>query len=173
MTSMPPVLPHRRPGSEVGHQPEPVLGSCPACGARVRPGQPWCSLCHHRLGTPAPIIAADPELAPGPTDAARAEAAPVDPASAEQAAPAPAATEPPVEPAAAEPATGEVAAEATLPVAAMLVELAAVERHSPVPPALAELVGSGMLGKTILGGTALVGMLVVLVGLLSLVGLFV
>jgi hypothetical protein len=78
----------------------------------------------------------------------------------------------PDQPAAEEQArTGE--RKAALRVEAMLVELAVVEHRSPVPPALARLVGAGPLGKLALGGGALVALLTLLVAGLSVLGLFV
>lgn len=154
MTTTPPALPRRRPGPESEQRPEPVPGTCPACGARVRPTQPWCSLCHHRLGA-ATTQDREPEPEPEPVQ---------DPEPVPEPAPQP------VVPETARPAGERIAA---LRVEAMLVELAAVEHRPAVPPALARLVGSGPLGKVALGGGALVGLLVLLVAGFSLLGLFV
>jgi len=56
---------------------------------------------------------------------------------------------------------------------ALLAELAVVERHAPMPPALAGLVGSGPLGRAALGVAALVLVLAGTIGGLALLGLFV
>lgn len=166
MTSMPPALPHRRPGTEVGQRPEPVPGTCPACGARVRPAQPWCSLCHHRLGV-APARPAAPAVPPAAAPAAP-EAVPAVPAARHRA------PEPSPEPVPESEPGPEAGPElAALPVEAMLVELSAVEHRSPVPPALAQLVGSGPLGKLALGGAALLAVLTLLVTGFTVLGLFV
>lgn len=36
------------------------MTACPACGAALRPGSPWCTLCYHDLRPPEPVQASQP-----------------------------------------------------------------------------------------------------------------
>lgn len=94
--------------------------SCPSCGATVRPGDPWCTLCWTDLRPPPPVPAAapvDPLTAPLDTvHAPVATAAPVAPV-----APAPVATVAPVDP-------------LTAPLAAVLGQPLAADPEAPSVP---------------------------------------
>jgi hypothetical protein len=52
---------------------------CPQCAALVRPGQPWCTLCHADL-RPEPAGGRAPSVVDEPADAINAQAGPVEPA---------------------------------------------------------------------------------------------
>jgi hypothetical protein len=135
---------------------------CPECGAGVRPGQEWCTLCLHVLRKP------EPHLAPGPAAEPAAEPAPeraAEPAREPAAEPArePAAEAAPVSSG----PSDEARARAEAAAEALLAQLSVETRHQRlnvpeylnskaritmfVPMAMAALCGLGIAVLAVLG----------------------
>lgn len=149
MSQQPPGADHGDLGPAAG------TARCPSCAARVSPGQPWCTLCHLRLGEPVRSVdepvappAAEP-AGPSPTEEVRPQAGPTP-----QAVPG----EQPLAPTVLPPGVAE----------AMLAELAATTDR---PLAGGPLAGRSRAVRTVLVVSAALVLTAVGVGLLALIGL--
>jgi hypothetical protein len=162
----PPDLPARRPGSDIGRPNEPAENACPHCGARIRPEQPWCTLCHTSLGRAAAVPGVQPDRPPAPGVGLEPEVQPeVQPELA------PVGPQAEAEPQLAPSQQPNPNPDPVVRADALLAQLAVVERRAPMPAVLARLVGEGPAGRAVLGVGVGLTVFAVLVGLLGLLGL--
>jgi hypothetical protein len=158
----------------VGPSPSPALPvtpfveddaamSCPECGATVRPGQEWCTLCLHVLRAPEAEPEPEPEPLPVPEPASLPASVPVlEPERVPlpaQAAPA-AAEALPVDAPAPAPAAPELAPEVEAAAAALLEQLAVEsQREGGLPSFLSTKTRVAMSVMVVMSGLSVVVML--------------